>query len=332
MKKSIVSILYRVIVLIVLILNVFLLARLLGLIYLPGELTPLEKAKQGAQAAIKYSEEMAASYGVNRHKPVADILARFKYEIERADNVEEVASLMLDYGRQTQDIIFREAQNKRLNSILNIVNSQELPEEGSLTISKVDGKIKFLDPENILTGETKEEIKAIPFNQTIEIVIQNKRASIVTTGDIFSQVDFLHTKVASLERQLKLLEQKAGYAPMTGPGIIIKVFDNSNLEDTGIVHDADIRNLINELMAAGARGVEVGGQRLTVNSAIRCVGPTILVNNKPISVNPVIIKAVGDAQVLTSSLDIIKNQLKAFGIELEIVAQKEITLNGQRGE
>lgn len=330
MVEKISKIVYRTVLVVLMMLNVVLLTRMLGLIYLPGESTPLEKTKQGAQAAINYSENLAASYGVEKNKGVTDILARFKYEIEKSDSAEEVTSLMLDYGRQTQDIIFREVQNKRLQTLLSIINSQELPEKGKITLSKVAGQLKVYDPLKILTKESKDSIKNVDFNQTVEIVINNKRANIVTVGDIFNQVDYLQTKIASLERQLKVITQKAGYESITGQGIIISLFDNSEvLENTTIIHDVDIRNLINELKVAGARGIEVGNQRLTVNSAIRCVGPTILVNNKPIQVNPVVIKAIGNSQVLTSSLDIIKNQLENFGIDIKIEKKEEIKLRGQ---
>lgn len=324
------NVLFKTAVIIVLVLNIILFTRLLGIIYLPGEMTPLERARQGAQAVINYSEELAASYGVDKQKTVRDILAKFKYELEKADNAEDVASLMIDYGRQTQDTIFREVQSKRINTVFSIINSQKLPETGKITISRIGEDVKFLDPGNILTPETKEKIKTLPFNQTIEIEIKDQRASLVPTGDIFNQVDYLQTKVASLERQLKVMGQRSGYEPISGPGIVIEVHDNAeNVEYTSIVHDQDIRNIVNELKAAGARGIEVGGQRLTVHTAIRCVGPTILVNNKPIPVNPVTVKAIGDISVLTSSLDIIKRQLKNFGIRIDIKPEQEISLNGQ---
>ncbi|ACL70004.1 uncharacterized protein conserved in bacteria [Halothermothrix orenii H 168] len=321
---------YHILLITLLILNIVLTTRVLGWIYLPGEVTPLDKAKQGAQAVINYSEDLAKSYGVARSKSVKDILARFKYEIEKSSDPEEVASLMLDYGRQTQDIIFREVQNKRLNTILDLINRQELPKEGSVTISMVNGKVKFYDPRGILEDKIRKKIKEISLNQTVEIVIENKRARVITSEDIFNQVEYLQTKIASLERQLTEIKKVTGYGPLSGPGIIIKVYDkNGNLEKTGIVHSTDIRNIVDELIIAGAKGVEVGGQRLTVHSAIRCVGPTILVNNKPIPVNPIVIKAVGDPEVLASSLNIVRNHLKAFGIELKVTKQKEISLKGQ---
>ena len=330
MFNKICSGIYKVFLVLFLIINVILLGRVLGYFYLPGEVTPLEKAKQAAESVITYSEELASSYGLENYKEIVDILAKFKYEIEKAENTEEAASLMLDYGRQTQDVIFRVLQEKKINTIFSIINRQKLPETGKITISKFGDEMKILDPDKIITEETKKQLQEISFNQTLEIEIINGKADLVPTGDIFNQVNYLQTKVASLERQLMTLEQKAGYQGISGKGIIILVYDeDGNMENTGIVHDQDIRNIVNELMIAGALGIEVGGQRLIVNSAVRCVGPTILVNNQPISVNPIIIKAIGNPEVLESSLDIIKNQLLSFGIILKIQVEDEIRLNGQ---
>lgn len=330
MKNQIGTILFRIILILALITNIIILARVLGMIYLPGEITPLDKAKQGAQSVIKYSEDLAASYELANNKEVRDILAKFKYEIEKAENEEAVASLMLDYGRQTQDVIFRLLQEKEINLIFSIINSQSLPQEGKISIAKFENEMQILDPDNILTEESKKRIEDFSFNLTLEIEIIDGRARLVPTGDIFNQVNFLQTKVASLERQLKALEQKAGYDALTGKGITVMVYDNmGNNENTGIVHDQDIRNIVNELKIAGATGIEVGGQRLNVTSAIRCVGPTILVNNKPIPVNPITIKAIGNPEVLASSLDIIKNQLRNFGIRMDITIEEEVRLSGQ---
>ncbi|MFW6022753.1 MAG: DUF881 domain-containing protein [Halanaerobiaceae bacterium] len=330
MKKSIGSIVYKTIVILVLLVNIVLFTRVLGLFYLPGEITPLDKSKQAAQSVINYSEELAASYGVDNDRDVLDSLAKFKYEIEKAEKAEEVTSLMLDYGRQTQDVIYRVVQNNRINTIFNIINNQELPEKGKLTISRVGNEVKILDPAAIITDETRKEIEQVSFNQTLEIEIIDRTASLVPTGDIFNQVNYLQTKIASLERQLKVITQRAGYEPLSGQGIIINVYDNEDdVKNTGIVHDQDIRNIINELKVAGAVGIEVGGQRLKVDTPIRCVGPTLLVNNKPIPVNPIVIKAVGNPEVLSSSLDIVINELENFGIDIEIKIDNEIWLNGQ---
>lgn len=156
MKNQIGTILFRIILILALITNIIILARVLGMIYLPGEITPLDKAKQGAQSVIKYSEDLAASYELANNKEVRDILAKFKYEIEKAENEEAVASLMLDYGRQTQDVIFRLLQEKEINLIFSIINSQSLPQEGKISIAKFENEMQILDPDNILTEESKK--------------------------------------------------------------------------------------------------------------------------------------------------------------------------------
>ncbi|MFW6287921.1 MAG: DUF881 domain-containing protein [bacterium] len=330
MKGKVVDWLFKIIIVFALLFNILFLARAMGILYFPGETTPLDKSKQAAQSVINYSQELAASYGVENNQDVVAILAKFKYEIERANNPEDIASLMLDYGRQTQDTIYQVLQNERVNKIFSIINSQDLPESGTLTISKVGDKMDILDPTEILTSDTKEEIAKISFNQTLEVNIENGTASMVPTGDIFNQVNYLQTKLASLERQLKTMAQKAGYESISGQGIIIYVHDKKESQDeVGIVHDSDIRKIINELLIAGAEGIEVGGQRLTVNSAVRCVGPTILVNNRPIPVDPIEIKAIGSPDILKSSLNIVKNQLDGFGIKLEIKENEEIWMGAQ---
>ena len=86
-----------------------------------------------------------------------------------------------------------------------------------------------------------------------------------------------------------------------------------------IIHDTDIRDVVNELFASGAQGVSVGGERLIVTSSIRCTGPLIKVNDKLISVNPVEIQAVGDPDLLVSGLDIIRSTMELKrGLRFEI--------------
>ncbi len=113
----------------------------------------------------------------------------------------------------------------------------------------------------------------------------------------------------------------AGLAEMSGSGVVIKLYDApEGYTASDIIHDSDVRDVVNELFAAGAKGVAVGGQRLIATSAIRCVGPVIRVNQKEISANPVVIEAVGDPEVLSSGLDIIRFSLefhRNFRIEIE---------------
>lgn len=322
------KIIYKIILLVVLILNVLLLTMIFKDQLMPQELTPGQEARKQGEIIWHYHQNLLANYQLKEEKSVNELLANFKYELETAKKPEDLTSLIFDYGLKTSEIILEKVTGKRIETILEIVNRQDLPEKGYVKIYPEDKQTHFFDPYKILTTKTKEEIKAIPLKQTVELEIA-REAKLLNTTELLQEISQLQTQVKSLENKLQKVQEKSGYLPISGPGIMIKIYDKNTereIEKTGIVHDSDIRTLINELKIAGAYGLEVGGQRLATNSAIRCVGPTILVNNEPIAVNPIIIKAVGDPEVLLSSLDIVKNNLKAFQIQLEIEIKASLTL------
>lgn len=107
-----------------------------------------------------------------------------------------------------------------------------------------------------------------------------------------------------------------GLRAVTGPGIIVTLRDAKSIPpeikklpgDAQVemikpynIHDADILTVINELRSAGAEGVAVNGQRIVPWTAIRCVGPTVLVNTVAIA-PPFEIKAVGNKDTMMSAL------------------------------
>ena len=60
--------------------------------------------------------------------------------------------------------------------------------------------------------------------------------------------------------------------------------------------------VVNELRAAGAEAIAINDQRVVATTAIRCVGPVVLVNKAETNGSPVKIKAIGDPDTLLSSL------------------------------
>ncbi len=68
---------------------------------------------------------------------------------------------------------------------------------------------------------------------------------------------------------------------------------------------------------------------MTVTSSIRCSGSLIKVNDQLITVNPVEIKAVGDPDLLSSGLDIIRTTLEVNrGIGFEVIKSSNVNLPG----
>ena len=98
----------------------------------------------------------------------------------------------------------------------------------------------------------------------------------------------------------------AGLTDVKGPGIVIVLDDAPPgkvdfVSDTLLVHDQDIKIILNELKAAGAQAISINGERVTAVSEQVCVGPTILINKNRHSV-PYEISAIGNPDVLYDAL------------------------------
>ena len=109
-----------------------------------------------------------------------------------------------------------------------------------------------------------------------------------------------------IEAKLKINNMLLGLTDVTGNGIQIKVEDSKVTlitEDINLylVHDADLRELLNELANAGAEAVEINGERIIVNTCITCAGNIISINGTRIS-SPFIIKAIGNQETLYGAI------------------------------
>lgn len=107
------------------------------------------------------------------------------------------------------------------------------------------------------------------------------------------------TTLSNASEEIKLNNALLGLTDVTGKGIIITLKDNPNVTlesvlnpNYYIVHDNDIKMVINELKNAGAEAISVNGERIVQTTVVTCVGNVILVNDKRLS-SPYEIKAIG---------------------------------------
>lgn len=113
----------------------------------------------------------------------------------------------------------------------------------------------------------------------------------------------------ALSEQLQELKFLVGLTAVRGPGVIVTLDDNKTKRigdpqsDMYIVHDYDLRNLLNELNAGGAEAIAINEHRITVRTAIRCVGPTVMINGEPTAA-PFVLRAIGNIHDLQGALDI----------------------------
>lgn len=322
---------------IVLLGNIVMLGRSLDLFQLPGERSALTIAKENAAELIAYVERWANEQGLSGLQTVRDLVARLQYDVTKARSLDELAQVVLNGGASAKEILNMERDAKRREVLQNLVNEDSgiarIRQKITINVSNELGTaVSIADPANVLSQATLTAIKEHPLCNSafdnIAIDVADGKAKVVNIRSLYDHMKALQQETQTLQTELRRVSSAAGFASITGAGITVKLFDAPGGFNSGdIVHDADIRDMVNELYAGGAVAVSVGGQRLTATSSIRCVGPVVLVNQKQIVVNPIVIEAVGDADVLYSSMDLIVHTFEATrGIYIEVEQLPEVTL------
>lgn len=113
------------------------------------------------------------------------------------------------------------------------------------------------------------------------------------------------------EEQLKKNNMLIGLTDVIGEGISVTMRDNNTVTADSIsitddislylVHDVDIRSIINELENAGAEAISINDQRVVITTSITCEGNVISVNGEKVS-SPFVIKAIGNSLSMYSAL------------------------------
>ena len=168
------------------------------------------------------------------------------------------------------------------------------------------------------------------------------------------QVYLIEEEIRAIEEQaitekdaMKKIHQKleharmvAGQITVNGSGIIVTLNDSKQAKTlTGdvssfIVHEQDIRRVVNELFASGAEAVSVNEERMVATSSIRCVGPTILVNGVK-KAPPFEIKAIGDPDTLLSGVEMpggVLPTLRMWDLQVSTKKITELTIPGFVGQ
>ena len=283
-----------------------------------------------AQDLLEYSKKLAADLGVQNRPSVKEVLAQFNYEIDLSKDNDELSRVIFNSSRQVQETILREWDSLFREKIIGLINQDEnlkkTTEKKQFTLRISSSEGTSCDPD-ILQEDTLREVNnlyaeaGMTQEQVFRIEVEEGRSRMLVPYNPLDYIQSLTEEIDTLRVSLHEVRVTSGLAEMSGPGIIIKFYDAHNgFEASDIIHDSDVRDMVNELFAAGAKGVAVGGQRLIATSPIRCVGPVIRVNQKEISANPIVIEAVGDPEVLSSGLDIIRFSLefhRNFRIDIE---------------
>ncbi|MDW7650094.1 MAG: DUF881 domain-containing protein [Bacillota bacterium] len=294
--------------------------------------------QSSAKELVDYNRRLAKNLGVDTRSQVRNALSQFNYEIELATNVDDINKAILYHGSRTQERILQEYVSSQRETVLALVNQDpaipSLTENQRLTVQLLAEQEVQVEPANLLSEETILKISEtvttgeLGEDLVIDVEVVDGRGQLVTPYDPLEHIRTLTREMDSLRVTLHDLRTRSGFAEQSGAGIIVNIYDaDDGFTSDTIIHDSDVRDTVNELFAAGAQGLAVGNQRLIVTSAIRCVGPSILVNDERIAVNPVVIRAIGDPDVLASGLDLIRMDLEIYrNLRVEIEKVDNLTV------
>jgi uncharacterized protein YlxW (UPF0749 family) len=150
---------------------------------------------------------------------------------------------------------------------------------------------------------------------------------------VAADTDRLHSLQEELERQRIL----AGLTPVQGPGVQV-ILDDSRAQippgvdsNLYIVHEYDLRDVVNILWMAGSEAIAINGERLVSGSSVYCLGSTVIVNDTRLS-PPYTIRAIGSPRIQQDYLRNpgyltgLKEKQRLYGLRFQIEGATNLTL------
>lgn len=154
------------------------------------------------------------------------------------------------------------------------------------------------------------------------------------------QVQAARSQSASAGLSQALAEQRAlaGTVAVRGTGLEILLDDSTSHTllpadnpDNYIVHEYQIRDIVNLLWGSGASAIAVNGERFVNSTSVYCVGSTILINDTRTS-PPYHILAVGDTAAMQRALEDgrslrdLKARSQIYGLVFKVVRVGPMTI------
>lgn len=134
--------------------------------------------------------------------------------------------------------------------------------------------------------------------------------------DLRQQVDDIVTSQETAdekdedEHAEELIAIASGRTPVSGPGIVIEMWDAPEPADMDgddlhpddlVVHQQDLEAVMNGLWSGGAEAMMIQDQRVTATSSVRCVGNVLLMHGRHYS-PPYRISAIGDFETMRQAV------------------------------
>lgn len=138
------------------------------------------------------------------------------------------------------------------------------------------------------------------------------------------------------KQELKKINNILGLTDVKGEGITITLKDSVTAglgNSNDLIHDSDLRSMVNELANAGAEAISINDQRIVSATAITCVGTVIQVNNEKVG-TPFVIKAIGNQASLIGGITRSGGFLELldyYGISTKVEKNSELSIGKYTG-
>jgi len=303
-----------------------------------------QTSKNYALSLVDYNLDLAHDLGIPKNNTKVNLAhKRLQIAINNSATLEELYHLILTDMRNFEQAIREEAEFQLTNWLEWVVNQDpnlnQLETSTDLKISFITDQHVAIEGGDFLDEATVEKITTYRLPgalrlQTVTISVE------VVDGYVMTRIkepQMEQDPIQHMQNQYRFLEQEyenlramAGYSELIGPGLVIYLMDAEDdliFDQTNIIHDVDVQEIVHSLYASGAMGITVGERRLVTNTSIRCVGGPILVNYEPIPVKPLVIKAVGDPErILTYLEPLLDNYSNQRKLRVEVSIEVELRL------
>ncbi len=151
------------------------------------------------------------------------------------------------------------------------------------------------------------------------------------------------TTLAEINQELERQKVLAGMVALRGRGLKVVLDDSAAnkipaTDDPSlyIVHEYQLRDVLNLLWLAGAEAVSLNGERIVATTSIYCVGSTILVNDTRLS-PPYEFLAIGDPAALEAAvndpanLQALKSRVKSYGLQFSVSRAGQVLVPAYTG-
>jgi hypothetical protein len=311
------------VVIAILLLDTLAVAAWVGWMPVPRELSDEGVARLATKVMIDYYRQMARSAGVHNTEAVKRALADMERSL-KGKAVSETMATLVTQSHNVEAAIGSEKRRHQRETILRIIGRDPKIRGMGQEVGKIllTGQ-EVLEGAELLGSNSLKRLKKEPvlhgMGELVTVEVGGGKPRILSPPRNLEYYHGMELELEQIGGQLEKVRRASGEASLQGPGVIIKAADapGGYLWDE-IVHEQDIREIVNNLYFAGAKGVQIGGQRMGIGGWVRCVGPVVVVNGKTVAANPIVMEAVGDEGALRESLRELQEVFALTGKRLDI--------------